>query len=172
MNKLYDKIPNKPINTRGLKLGSIDYKDMMSNVNNVCPKEVADLYDELNKKYRYMINSKDEYQDNMRYVACTLRAEFAKLGYSDDLIANFLVYYLYKNNKRHKQLLWFCYGWYVVENIKRNVVITKTKLVQCIDCGEWFEVSVTNRRARRCKECQHEKELNYMRNFVTEMRQK
>ena len=39
VNKLYDKIPNKSINTRGMNLGKLDYQKMMHNVNIVCSKE-------------------------------------------------------------------------------------------------------------------------------------
>lgn len=48
VNKIFDRIPNKPINTRGLKLGQIDYQIMMSNKKTICSKEVSELYDELN----------------------------------------------------------------------------------------------------------------------------
>ena len=50
VNKIYDRIPNKPINTRGLKLEKIDYQKLMSNPRIICSKEVSDLYDELNKQ--------------------------------------------------------------------------------------------------------------------------
>ena len=66
VNKIFDRIPNSPINTRGLKLDKIEYQEMMSNPKIICSKEVSDLYDELNKKYHYMINMKDEYIDNLR----------------------------------------------------------------------------------------------------------
>ena len=33
VNKLYSRIPNKPINTRGMKLGKLNYQKMMHNVN-------------------------------------------------------------------------------------------------------------------------------------------
>lgn len=126
---------------------------MMSNVNTTCKKEVSDLYDELNKKYRYKINMKDEYIDNLRYVACQIRDEFSKLGYSNEELTDMLVKYLYENNKRSKQLFWFCYGQYVVKNLESNIPIKKTKFIQCIDCGEWFEVDI-NSKLIRCPECQ------------------
>lgn len=107
VNKIYERIPNKPINTRGLKLDSINYKHMMSNLQIICSKEVSDLYDELNKQYRYMINMKDEYIDNLRYIACKIRDEFSKFGYSEETITDMLVEYLYGKGKRYKQLLWF-----------------------------------------------------------------
>ena len=153
VNKLYDIIPNKSINTRGLKLGKLDYHKMMSNVNTVCPKEISDLYDVLNKEYRYKINMKDEYIDNLRYVACQIRDEFSKFGYSNETLTDMLVQYLYGNNKRAKQLFWFCYGQYVVNNLEANISIKKTKSVQCIDCGEWFEVDNSDNRSCRCEDC-------------------
>ena len=161
VNKIYGKIPNKPINTRGLKLGELDYKKMMNNVNIRCSKEVSELYDKLNKQYRFMINMKDEYVDNLRYVACSLRNEFNQLGYSDETITDMLVHYLYSNKKRFKQLLWFCYGQNIVNNLEKNIVIKKTKEIQCIDCGEWIEIDFKDNRTCRCPSCSiiHKAEL-------------
>lgn len=161
VNKIYEKIPNKPINTRGLRLDSINYKYMMSNPQIICSKEVSDLYDELNKQYRYMINMKDEYIDNLRYIACKIRDEFAQFGYSEETITDMLVEYLYGKGKRYKQLLWFCYGQYVVNSLKRNIEAEKIKFIQCIDCGEWLEVLINSKRIR-CDHClqQERKEHN------------
>ena len=155
VNKIYDRIPNKPINTRGMNLGKIDYRDMMSNKNVLCSKEVSELYDELNKQYRFMINMKDERIDNLRYVAFQIREEFSKFGYSDETITDMLVEYLYGRDKRYKQLLWFCYGQYIVNNLEKNVVVKKTKVIQCVDCGEWVEVDIYSKTCR-CDSCQHE----------------
>lgn len=159
VNKIYDRIPNKPINTRGMDLGKLDYKVMMQNSSIICSKEVSDLYDKLNKQYRHMINQKDEYMDNLRYVACRIRAEFSEIGYSDETITDMLVEYLYGKGKRYKQLLWFCYGQHVVNNIEKNIRTKKTRVFQCVDCGEWIEVDILNSKTCRCEECQH-KETN------------
>ena len=136
-----------------MKLGKLEYTKMMNNVNIVCSKEVSSLYDELNKKYRYMVNMKDEYIDNLHYVACSIRKEFSGLGYSDEMITDMLVQYLYGNEKRGKQLFWFCYGQYVVNNLEKNVKVRKTKYIQCIDCGEWIEVDKDSKLIR-CPNCQ------------------
>lgn len=162
VNKIYDRIPNKPINTRGMNLGKIDYKMMMENSTIICSKEVSDLYDELNKQYRYMINMKDEYIDNLRYVACKIRDEFSKFGYSNETITDMLVEYLYGRDKRYKQLLWFCYGQYVVNNLEKNISVKKTKVIQCIDCGEWFEVDISSKKIRcdRCNEIHRKQIIN------------
>ena len=157
VNKLYSRIPNKSINTRGMKLGELKYKDMMKNPDIVCSKEVSDLYDELNKKYRYMVNMRDEYIDNLHYVACSIRNQFAELGYSEEMITDMLVQYLYEGERRGKQLFWFCYGQYVVINLENNPNIKKkkTKMIQCIDCGEWIEVDFMSKSCR-CELCRHE----------------
>lgn len=126
---------------------------MMYNPKMICSKEVSDLYDELNKQYRYMINMKDENQDNLRYVACKLREEFSKLGYSDEMIADMLVEYLYHGGKRYKQLLWFCYGQYIVNNLGKHIEVQKTKYVQCDDCDEWIEVDIKDNITTRCPSC-------------------
>ena len=72
-----------------------------------------------------------------------------------------LVKYLYGNNRRSKQLFWFCYGQYVVKNLESNIPIKKTKFIQCVDCGEWFEVDINNVKTCRCEECNltHNREL-------------
>ena len=66
-----------------------------------------------------------------------------------------LVQYLYKNKKRAKQLFWFCYGEYIVENLKNNTKYKEPKVIQCIDCGEWIEVDFMSKSCR-CERCQHE----------------
>lgn len=165
VNKIYDRIPNKPINTRGMNLGKIDYKVMMNDSTIICNKEVAELYDELNKQYRYMINMKDEYIDNLRYVACKIRDEFSKFGYSDETITDMLVEYLYGRDKRYKQLLWFCYGQYVVNNLEKNISVKKTKVIQCIDCDEWFEVDIKDTKSCRCNKCQLEEKRRIDREY-------
>ena len=156
VNKIYDKIPNRPINTRGLKLEQIDYSKMMSNSKIICSKEVADLYDVLNKQYHYMINIKDEHADNLRYVTCKIQNDFSVFGYSEETIADMLVEYLYGKRKRYKQLLWFCYGQYIVNNLENNIEAKKTKFIQCIDCGEWIEIDIKHNKTCRCPKCQHE----------------
>lgn len=154
VNKLYDIIPNKPLNTRGMDIGSINYKNMMMNNAIICSREVSELYDKLNRQYRYMINMKDEYIDNLRYVACKIRHEFSEIGYSDETITDMLVEYLYGKGKRYKQILWFCYGQYIVANLQRNIPTTKMKVTRCVQCDEWFEVDARNTTKIRCDACQ------------------
>lgn len=156
VNKIFNVIKDVKINTSKMDLGEFDYTVMMNNKNITCPQEVIDIYNELNPRYRYMINMKDEYMDNMSYVANEIRARFAETGYSEQMIADMLVYFLYKSGRRKKQIFWFCYGRYIVNNLRRNIRPRRTEYVQCADCGEWFEVEVRpSRKSYRCKDCQH-----------------
>ena len=167
VNRIYDKIPNQAINTRGLMLGQIDYKLLMGNGNMVCSKEISMLYDQLNKKYRHMMNRTDEYIGNLEYIANKIRDTFRLTGYSDETVADMLVSYLYGKGKRYKQLLWFCYGQYIVNNMEKNIKTRKTRLIQCMDCGEWMEVDALNSRSRRCEACQHEETKRIKRKYKT-----
>lgn len=165
VNKIYDKIPNKAVHTRGLKLGVIEYQKMMADKNTICSREVSNLYDELNLQYRYMIHMKSEDKDNLQYIAGKLREEFGRFGYPEETIADMLVEYLYGREKRYKQLLWFCYGRHIVNHLEEHICPPKTKLIQCTDCDEWFEVSLKDQRTRRCPSCRknHIKQYDRMR---------
>lgn len=155
VNKIYDRIPDKPINTRGLQTDPIHYKYMMSDPQIICSKEVSDLYDKLNRQYRYIANMKNENTDNLQYIACKIRDEFDQFEYSEETITDMLVEYLYGRGKRYKQLLWFCYGQCVVNNLEQNIEVKKTKFIQCTDCGGWLEVPMGS-KSIRCDSCKRE----------------
>ena len=82
---------------------------------------------------------------------------------------------MYGRDKRYKQLLWFCYGQYIVNNLEKNISVKKTKVIQCIDCGEWFEIDVNASRSCRCEKCEeiHRKEWKreYQRELMRKRRQ-
>lgn len=156
VNKIYYRIKDKTIKIDKSELDSIDYRKLVKDETIECDKVVSDVYDRMNKKYRYMLNMKDEYTDNLSYVANNIREEFGKTGYSESIIADMLVKYLYGNNKRYKQVLWFCYGKYIVDNLKENIGVQKAKFIQCADCGKWVEV--LSRKTNRCSECQAKKD--------------
>ena len=142
----------------------------MSNKFITCSKEVSDLYDKLNREYQYMINMKDENADNLRYVACKIRAEFNNIGYSDEMITDMLVKYLYGGEKRRKQLLWFCYGQYIVNNLETNIGVRKTKFLQCVDCDEWIEVDILNTKTCRCEKCSDNYKRAYHKEYMRKKR--
>ena len=52
----------------------------------------------------------------------------------------------------------------VYNNLKNNVIVKKTKYVQCLDCGEWLEVPVES-KTERCDNCKmiHQREQTRLR---------
>lgn len=175
VNKLDKLIPNIRINTRKIGLEEIDYKVLMHDVNIDIDERLIEKYKELNNTYHFKINMKDEYQNNLHYLACKMREELSKFGYDEVQITDILVKTLYKKkNRSHKEILWFCYGKNIVENLKRNIEIKKTKFVQCVDCGEWIEIDINDVRSIRCECCEfkHRKEWKreYQRKLMKDRR--
>lgn len=170
VNKIFDRIPDRPISACGLKLGKIEYQKLMRDGTVVCPKEVSELYDRLNTRYRYMINMKDERKDNLQYIARKLRKEFDQFGYPEETVADMLTEYLYGREKRYKQLLWFCYGSYIEAHLEQNIPIKNIKYVQCPDCGKWFETASKNAKRIRCDTCQKEYRRQYNKQMLKQMR--
>lgn len=154
VNKLYTLFKNKPINTRGMKLGNIECEMMMKNKTINCDNSVIDLYNKLNSKYRYMFNNNENNITNLNYIKGKLLEEFRSFGYSDDEITDMLVYYLYTNKKRYKQLLWGLFGDIIYNNLCNNIANQKSKIIQCDYCGDYFEVGIKNTKACRCLTCQ------------------
>jgi len=167
VNKLYDIIPDKPINTRRLKLPPIDYRKMMTDPKLRCTREIQMLYDQLNRRYRYKLNLIAKETGNIPYIMQELRARFTALGYDETALADMLVQYLYGNEKRYKELLWFCFGDYLADNLRRNIGEPSVKYIKCIDCGEWVEVPARSRTIRCCI-CQS----NYRREMDRKRKQK
>lgn len=175
VNKLDSLIPNPRINTRKIGLNPIDYKLLMHNVNIEIDENFIEKYNELNNTYHFKVSMKDEFQNNLRYLACEIREEFSKFGYTDEEITDMLVKHLYeKKNRKMKELLWFCYGKNIVDNLKHNCTIHKTKLIQCVDCGEWIEIDSNNVKTCRCNKCEktHVRELRRLQTRRYRQKQK
>ena len=139
-------------------------------------------YHELNKKYGYSIMNNSLRVDNsfsgevlknsqlrqeLKYkeLSKTIKDELSQFGYSDIEATDILVKYLYGiKESRHKSILWICYGDIIYENLKNKLKL-KTKTIQCVDCGEWFEVDVFDSATCRCKECliEHKREITRLR---------
>ena len=167
--------------TNGNKLGAIDYTKLVSNPNIKCKvafhkngtidesktDPMIVKYCELNKKYHFKINMKCVDLTNdvivntnakqkvfFKKIASEIRYELSQFGYTNSEVVDILVKFLYHiKPSKHKDVLWFSYGEYIVENLKKHFK-PNTKTIQCIDCGEWFEVDRGNKRTIRCEECQ------------------
>ena len=183
VNKLESMIPNPRINTRKLGLGKIDYIFMMSNPDIECKVEFTDKgklikektdplivkYCELNSKHHFALESslridktfsadsirKSQYMQHLKCKRASdeIKYELSQFGYSDEEVADILVKFLYGVKKsKHKVALWMCYGDYILNNLEKYFK-PQTKVVQCVDCGEWFEVGIFDSATCRCEEC-------------------
>lgn len=170
--------------SNGKKLGTIDYTKLVSdpdikckvlfNKNGTINESKTDplivKYCELNQKYHFKINMKCVDLPNdivvntnakqrvfFKKIANEIKYELSQFGYTDSEVTDMLVKFLYNiKPSKHKDVLWFCYGEYIVANLKRNKCRPDTKIVQCIDCGEWFEIDIFDSATCRCKECLQE----------------
>lgn len=101
-----------------------------------------------------------------------VRKELNQFGFNDIEVTDILVQYLYGiKESKFKDMLWLCYGEYIIENIRKNIK-SKYKDVQCVDCGEWFEVSINDKKTCRCEECNKEYKRNQNRIRAKRYREK
>lgn len=181
------------------RLSKPDYRLLMSNpdiINDIVSASNDDFnnthpvivkYKELVRKYSEIIHFqipedlnqdrniiiKSQVRQNMIYkqIKKAIISELSVLGYSECDIADILVGYLYKNNSKRKDLLWICYGDILYENLQKNKK-SYTKEIQCVDCGEWFEVWGADVETCRCDECRKEYRKRYYREAKRKQRQK
>lgn len=183
-------IPNPKISCKKLGIGKVDYELMMSDINNKCiakldngklvKEETEPLivkYCDFDREYYFSVDAAiscdDEQQSNDKFMkkilkhrqmAEKIKFELSQFGYDDMEIADRLVSFLYNpkygKNRMNKTALWMCYGDYIVENLERYFK-PQTKVVKCVDCGEWFEVSIFDSATCRCHECQKEHRKEY-----------
>ncbi len=181
VNKLEGLIINPRINMRSLKLDKIDYTLLMNNPDIDCKvsflnngrldeKNTNPLivkYLELSKNCYIGIDFTNKYYDSNSFSKARQYVKFGKIvkrvkeellqfGYNEQELTDILVKFLYgvKSNK-HKTLLWNCYGDIIYQSLIKHVK-PRTQSIQCIDCGEWVDVSVNDRRTCRCGECKKE----------------
>ena len=190
----FNRIKNEKNET--IKIPQIDYKKLMKNPKikfriefdskGKLIEEKTDpmivKYFELNNTYHFKVNmecvdlsrdmvynTKLKQSITLKNIAQEVMYELSQFGYNDSEITDILVKLLYHlKPSSHKSILWFCYGKYIVDNLKRNGLKPDTKSIQCIDCGEWVEVNTKNNRACRCNDCQriqdNKAKLNYYYN--------
>ena len=183
VNKLEYKIMNPRINSRSIGLKPINYKVMVNNPDIECRaifnkygklnEDLSDpmivKYFELNNTYHFKVNmecvdmprdmlsdTKIKQNATLKKISNEILSELSKFGYTESEVADILVKLLYYvKPSKHKSVLWFCYGKYIVENLRKHFKLGM-KVIQCVDCGEWFEVNTKDNGTCRCNECYSE----------------
>ncbi|MCD2492495.1 hypothetical protein LQE92_07600 [Lacrimispora sp. NSJ-141] len=155
VNQLRNLIPNPRLNFRKAGIPKLDYRRLMADPETEIDSNVTALYTKLNQQYHFKINMQDEYIHNLEYLARDMRNRLSSFGHTNQELSDMLVKYLYGRESKSKEALWFCYGSYILENLKRNQNPGSTKLIQCMDCGEWFEAGIHSKSCR-CESCRKE----------------
>lgn len=188
VNRLDKIVPNKRMSFAAKNIGVFHYQNMLSKPkkNVVIKQEVIDLYNEVEKQYRYSINFYDD-SVNYSYIRDSILERFNELKTDRVECCDILVKYLFHmRQSKRKNIFWMCFGDIVLSNLQKNLpagsiqckkcgerfvpMFTQQKLcskcsnyhrigdkvLQCIDCGTPFKVDARNMKKIRCDKCQKE----------------
>lgn len=164
MNRIANKIPSSVLKF-SKSISKFDYR-MLMNIDvefNISPNNIIiKSYDYWNAR-RNLFNSENEnIKDQDLYCFKKMRDKIIEETRCDiDHIVNTLVAVLYTTRKQSsKKALWACFGDVILENIKRNLSNSNTKICQV--CGKRF-VPLTNNQICCNIECGHHLKLYKMR---------
>lgn len=204
VNRLEAIVPNKRMSFSARNIGVFRYQYLLSNPSLKVSmlQDVVDLYNEIEKQYRYAISFYDD-MTNLAYVRDMILERFAALEHDMSDICDVLVKYLFhtKQSKR-KNVFWMCFGDMVLTNLRNNLpdgsiqckkcgerfvpVTAQQKLcnncavyhpivkktIRCIDCGKDFEVDGIVKNKKRCDDCQAEYRRAYKATKERERRER
>ncbi len=164
---------------KAVKLSPPNPEFLMSNPDIEISQDVVNRYNELSRQFYFQSNTsicdklsgeilcKSQIKQDLIYFQNMkkIKESFSEIGYSDSEITDMLVKYLYvERNSKCKDLLWVCYGEYILKNLK-NKIKPSLRDFQCIDCGEWVQISRSNTVTYRCEDClkTHKRELKRLK---------
>lgn len=186
VNRLDKIVPNKRMSFAAKNIGVFHYQNMLSKPkkNVVIKQEVIDLYNEVEKQYRYSINFYDD-SVNYSYIRDSILERFNELKTDRVECCDILVKYLFHmRQSKRKNIFWMCFGDIVLSNLQKNLPTgsiqcrkcgerfvpenwnqklcskcsvyqpISKKTIRCIDCGKEFEVDGVVKNKKRCDSCQ------------------
>ena len=120
----------------------------------------------------WQFNIVDNKVANIGAVKKKLLKQFEDKNHLLFYVTDVLVKFLYSKKRKRKQLLWFLFGEYIENNIRRHQDQPEIKYVECEDCGELFEIPKNNKRTVRCDRCQKIRNDERNRQRVKKYREK
>lgn len=204
VNRLDKIIPNKRMSFSAKNIGAFHYQYMLSNpkMEVDIKQEVTDLYNEVEKQYRYSINFYDD-SVNYSYIRDSILERFNGLKTDRVECCDTLVQYLFHmRQSKRKNIFWMCFGDIVLSNLQRNLPADSIqckkcgerfvpengkqklcnkcsvyqpitkKTIRCVDCGNAFEVDGIVKNKKRCDSCQAAKLRAYKRKWDQECRKR
>lgn len=204
VNRLDKIVPNKRMSFSAKNIGVFHYQYMLSSskmeVN--IKQEVIDLYNEVEKQYRYSINFYDD-SVNYSYIRDSILGRFDDLKIDRVECCDILVKYLFHmRQSKRKNIFWMCFGDIVLSNLQKNLPAGSVqcrkcgerfvpengkqklcskcsvyqpitkKTIRCVDCGNVFEVDGSVKNKKRCDSCQAAKLRAYKRKWDQECRKR
>lgn len=147
VNKLYNIVPNKPIQFKKL-FGNVDHKLLMNNEYPNHNKDKNDIviqeFIRLNKMKNIFTNQ-DGYDESgfNKFVRDSMKEVFKNENYISDI----LVEHFFNTDSAYKKTLWACYG----EFIHSNLLIKLQGSFNCEDCGLRFSGKKNQILCDECK---------------------
>lgn len=146
-------------------LDKINYEYMMNNIDTKIDDKIIELYNKMclsyNSKFSNLVN-KDN--DNLKTYIKLVKDKFAEIEEDESKVADTLTIYLYDKKadiKKGKQVYWYVYGDYIVDNLKRNIE-SDTKVCECCSKRE----SITKIINGKCDACRSEIKSSGMKKVI------
>lgn len=155
MYNIYKGIKDVRLTFRCFKnLDKINYEYMMKDTNINLDNRIVELYDKLclsyNSKFSNLVN-KDN--DNLKTYIKLVKDKFAEIEDDESKVADMLTIYLYRDRIdkiKGKQIYWYVYGEYIVDNLKKNI---DSDTIVCEHCGKRdLETKIINGKCEDCRE--------------------
>lgn len=135
-------------------LDKINHESMMNDTSIELDEKVVELYDKLCLSYNSKFsNLSNKDNDNIKTYIKLVKDKFSELNENESEVADILTIYLYRDRIdkiKGKQIYWYVYGEYIVDNLKKNI---DSDTIVCEHCGKRdLETKIINGKCEDCRE--------------------
>lgn len=146
-------------------LDKINHELMMNDTNIELDEKVVELYDKLCLSYNSKFsNLSNKDNDNLKTYIKLVKDKFSELNENESEVADILTIYLYRDRIdkiKGKQIYWYVYGEYIVDNLNKNI---DSDTIVCEHCGKRdLETKIIN---GKCEDCRKEIKNSGMKKIV------
>ena len=135
-------------------LDKINHELMMNDTSVELDEKIVELYDKLCHSYNSKFsNLSNKDNDNLKTYIKLVKDKFSELNENESEVADILTIYLYRDRIdkiKGKQIYWYVYGEYIVDNLKKNI---DSDTIVCEHCGKRdLETKIINGKCEDCRE--------------------
>jgi hypothetical protein len=173
MGRIEELIPDAKLKFDKHGLGRFDYTMLMKNKGQIIIDEIVEKFTPLNISIGHnrvkRKKDRDDNYDQMNYMYDNLRKEMFSIGYSEDVVVDVLVAYMFGKKTKHKDSLWFSFGDIIYSNLTNNVERSHLRgTISCDVCG--VRVAPDSNKALYCEKCAYENQLEIARNYKEKLK--